>query len=234
MPIDDPFLIVFHVREGSVAVTEQGNVELGHGVAVSPSVLQRMCCTSMIQAMLVGDDGRRPLDLGRSQRLAQPKQKVALSAGYECCDFPGCDVAVRFCQFHHVRRWGRDGGTTDLANIRPLCRRHHSLVHEGGWELVIDPHGRLVAISPTGRRHDRADPLTDEAVSKKSMVARLAEMGFDFEDEERLDEIGGRWRGERMTKWAREEIGFAHAMADAGEGRVVDGVFVTNPPPLRT
>ena len=103
VPIDDPFLIVFHVREGSAAVDEAGRIDLGGGVAVSPRVLQRMCCTSMIQAMLLGDDGRRPLDLGRRARVAQPKQKVALASMYETCDFPGCEVSVRWCQFHHVR-----------------------------------------------------------------------------------------------------------------------------------
>lgn len=143
-------------------------MDLGAGIAVAPAVLKRLCCSSMIQAMLVGDDGRRPLDLGRRARLVQPKQKLALSSMFDSCAFPGCDIPVRWCQFHHVRWWGRDGGATDLDNLRPLCRRHHALVHEGGWELEIDPTGRLVAGSPRGGRFDGSPILTDEVVSAES------------------------------------------------------------------
>jgi hypothetical protein len=235
VPVDDPFLIVFHVQEGTAAVDEKGNVDLGGGVSVTPAVLKRLCCSSMVQAMLVGDDGRRPLDLGRRARLVQPKQKTALAAMYPACEFPGCEVPVRWCQFHHVRWWNRDGGSSDLDNLRPLCRRHHSLVHEGGWELVIDPSDRLVAISPRGRRFDGSQVLTDEAVSHESMVADLEAMGFNFDDAERLESLGGRWRGERLTRWARETIFFTHAAADRGRLTNVDGSFsATEGPPLRT
>lgn len=237
IPMDDPYLIVFHVREGSAEVDEKGRVDLGGGIAVAPSVLKRLCCSSMIQAMLVGDDGSRPLDLGRRARVAQPKQKLALSTMYDSCGFPGCEIPVRWCQFHHVRWWDRDGGPTDLDNLRPLCRRHHSLVHEGGWELEIDPAGRLVAVSPRGRRFDGSQVLSDEAVSAESMIAELEAMGFDFDDPERLDQIAGRWGGERINKWAREEIGWAHVMSAEGRGELVGGSFRATEgptPPLRT
>ena len=76
---------------------------------------------------------------------------------------------------------------------------------------------------------------TDEAVSHETMIGDLERMGFDFDDTERLEQIGGRWRGERMTSWARAEIGWAHAMADAGRGTMEDGSFsATEGPPLRT
>ena len=106
-------------------------------------------------------------------------------------------------------------------------------MHEGGWELVIDSRGRLVAISPRGRRFDGSQGLTDEAVSAESMVAQLEAMGFDFGDSERLEQLGGRWRGERMTAWARQEIEWALAMANEGRGAMVDGSFMATEPPLR-
>ena len=213
VPLDDPFLIVFHVREGAAFVEDSGDVNLGNGLSVSPAVLQRLCCTSMIQAMLMGDDGRRPLDLGRSKRLADDKQKLALSALFDGCEFPGCEVPIRWCQFHHLEHWGRDLGKSDLSNFRPLCRRHHSLAHEGGWELVLGHRGDLVAISPNGRRFDSSQMLTDEAVSREAMIASLADLGFDFDDPDRASTIAGRWGGERIDAWARAEIG--SAIADA-------------------
>jgi hypothetical protein len=35
-----------------------------------------------------------------------------------------------------------------MANLVLLCRRHHRLVHEGGWRLAWEEHGELVAIPP--------------------------------------------------------------------------------------
>ncbi len=127
---------------------------------------------------------------------------------------------------------GRPTSTTSA----PLCRRHHSLVHEGGWELEIGPGGRVVAVSPRGRRHDGSQVLTDEAVSAESMVAQLESMGFDFDDPERIDQIGGRWRNERVGKWAREELEWAHAdgRRRAGlPGAGIGGAGAVSPP-MRT
>jgi hypothetical protein len=234
VPIDDPFLIVFHVQEGAASIDGHGNVDLGNGFSLAPSVVKRLCCSSMIQAMLVGDDGRRPLDLGRTARLASAKQKIALTSLYDSCAFPGCDVPVRWCPFHHVAWWDRDGGPSDLANFRPLCRRHHSLVHEGHWKLELGADDRVVAISPRGKRFDAATPLTDEAVSAEAMVAHLEDMGFDFEDTERFEQIGGRWRGERMTRWARDELIWAHAAADRGDVSVDGRTYDVSEDPMRT
>lgn len=60
-------------------------------------------------------------------------------------------------------------------------------------------------------------------------------MGFDFDDPERLDQIADRWGGERIKKWAREQIGWAHVMSTQGQGSLVGGSFqATETPPLRT
>ena len=50
---------------------------------------------------------------------------------------------------HHIR-WWRDGGTTDPDNLVLLCGRHHRLVHEGGWKIIVDPCG-AGELSPTFR-----------------------------------------------------------------------------------
>ncbi len=90
------------------------------------------------------------LDLGRTTRLANRAQRRALRALYRGCGVPGCDVTFDRCKIHHIR-WWRHGGVTDLANLLPLCHRHHHLVHDGGWQLHLGPNRELTVTTPSGR-----------------------------------------------------------------------------------
>jgi hypothetical protein len=58
-------------------------------------------------------------------------------------------VAFSQCRIHHVEWWTR-GGTTVIANLLPLCERHHHLVHEGRWNLTIDDRRRVTWYRPDG------------------------------------------------------------------------------------
>jgi hypothetical protein len=57
-------------------------------------------------------------------------------------------------------RWWRNGGTTDFANLLPLCNRHHHLVHEGGWKLTLTPDRTLTITLPDGRTMSTGPPGT--------------------------------------------------------------------------
>ena len=50
--------------------------------------------------------------------------------------FPGC-THTRYVDAHHVRQWV-EGGETSLANTLLLCGHHHTLVHEGGFRVVVE------------------------------------------------------------------------------------------------
>ena len=191
---DSPYTVVVHVKEASALVGDDGVVELENGLRLDPATLQRLACDSVLQALVVGVDGR-PLDLGRRVRTANRKQRRALRAMYPTCQFPGCDVSVRYCEFHHLDHWGF-GGRSDLHVFRPLCRRHHHLVHEGGWTLAADALGGLAAMPPDERRTlVNAPPLTDTPLNASPLG------GWTPEDAA-LDWLGGRWRGEPMNNWA--------------------------------
>jgi hypothetical protein len=58
-----------------------------------------------------------------------------LTARDRGCVFPGCGRPPEWTDGHHIRHWIH-GGPTTLENLALLCRRHHRLVHEGGWQLV--------------------------------------------------------------------------------------------------
>lgn len=81
------------------------------------------------------------LDLGRSTRLANRAQRRVLRALHPTCVVPGCEVHFDRCDIHHIT-WWRHGGTTDLANLAPICLRHHDCVHRVGWVLNLDEKRR--------------------------------------------------------------------------------------------
>ena len=68
---------------------------------------------------------------------------------YRTCGHPGCTVRFADCEIHHVIDWDHHG-PTDLANLLPLCTRHHHLVHEGGWRLTLHPDRTITLHRPDG------------------------------------------------------------------------------------
>ena len=65
---------------------------------------------------------------------------------------------------HHIRHWVQ-GGETSLANLVSLCRRHHRLVHEGGYGVVRLDDGAFAFTQPEGaipawERLPAIDPAT--------------------------------------------------------------------------
>jgi len=55
--------------------------------------------------------------------------------------FSGC-TNDRFVDGHHIQHWA-DGGETSLDNLVLLCRRHHHLVHEGGFTCEKTNDGEI-------------------------------------------------------------------------------------------
>ena len=68
---------------------------------------------------------------------------------YRRCAIDGCPVGFDKCQIHHVH-WFRNLGLTNIDNLLPVCNRHHHLVHEGGWQLALDPRRNLTVTFPDG------------------------------------------------------------------------------------
>jgi len=89
------------------------------------------------------------LDLGRTTRLANTAQRRALRALYSTCTVPGCRVPYDRCKLHHIT-WWRNGGTTDLSNLAPLCTTHHTNIHHDGWTITLGPNRELRLELPDG------------------------------------------------------------------------------------
>ena len=87
-------------------------------------------------AVALLDENGVPLNVGREKRLFTPGIRKALVLRDRGCAFPGCGAPPSWCDGHHVDHW-EHGGQTCLDNGVLLCRRHHMLIHHGGWEVFI-------------------------------------------------------------------------------------------------
>jgi hypothetical protein len=68
------------------------------------------------------------------------------------CQFPGCNRPAEFADLDHRIPFAT-GGRTTAANLWCLCRHHHRLKHEGGWQIHPNPDHSWTWTSPTGRRY---------------------------------------------------------------------------------
>ncbi len=81
------------------------------------------------------------LDLGRTRRIANTHQTLALIARDGGCSFPGCNHPPEWCERHHVIS-RRDNGYTNLRNLTLLCSYHHRHFLDRGL-AGPDQHRRL-------------------------------------------------------------------------------------------
>jgi HNH endonuclease len=130
-----------HADESALTADGEGGCSLEEGSALAPETARRLACDSSI------------VRGGRKTRTLAPALRRALRARDRGCRFPGCENR-RFLDAHHIQHWAK-GGETTLENLLFLCRRHHRLVHEGGYS--VDHQGRFS--DPWGRRLPEVPPL---------------------------------------------------------------------------
>ncbi len=144
------YQVLLHVEpETLTAAGDSGRSELEDGTRVSAETSRRLSCDAGI-VRITHDDKGSVMSAGRRTRTIPPAIRRALDARDVGCRFPGC--GLRFTDAHHVRHWA-DGGETSLGNCLLLCRHHHRLVHEGGWQVVWWGDGTPAFFDPRGGTH---------------------------------------------------------------------------------
>ncbi|MEO8107223.1 MAG: DUF222 domain-containing protein, partial [Actinomycetes bacterium] len=119
-----------------------------------PTSVDRVSCDATFLPVLLDPKGP-PMALGRTQRLFTADQRRLLALRDGGCRFPGCSRPPAHTDAHHVLHWST-GGATDVENAALLCRFHHRLVHEGGWQVLcsdagLQAHGSLTFKGPRGQ-----------------------------------------------------------------------------------
>ena len=108
----------------------------GQTASVSIATAERFACADGFVPILFDKDGGQVMNVGRDERLFTPRQRVGLAARDGGCRFPDCDRPPSWTEAHHINEWDRDHGRTDIADGVLLCRHHHLLVHNNGWQVT--------------------------------------------------------------------------------------------------
>ncbi len=127
------------------------------GVVVTLPTALRLLCSGTQTPILVGSTGQ-PLDVGRAQRLFTARQRIALAARDGGCRWPGCERPPSWCEAHHIDHWHRDDGQTDVDAGILLCRHHHLLLHDQGWNIVRSRESADYSLVPPRSIDPRENP----------------------------------------------------------------------------
>jgi hypothetical protein len=148
------------------------------GDIVSAATAQRLACDGATTEVTLDTSGR-PLDVGREHRTFTPRQRTALAVRDGACMFGDCSTEPAMAEAHHIVPWA-DGGRTDLANGILLCKFHHLLTHNNGWQIRLTGHTYWLIPPPD------VDPdQTPREMHTKNPVLR--ELHRDFENEHERD-----------------------------------------------
>lgn len=117
-----------------------GVASFGSEGRISAGEARRLACHANILPMVLG--GRSEvLDLGRSARLYNRPQRLAMAVRDRQCRAEGCDIPAAWCEAHHARSpWVR-GGATDLDDGELLCSWHHHRAHDDRYLHSRLPNG---------------------------------------------------------------------------------------------
>ena len=108
---------------------------------------QLLCDSSLVATLFAGKN--RVLDANDAAQRFSKRQRRAIAARDHHCVFPGCRRRPQHCDVHHLDERA-NGGPTRVSNGCLLCRFHHRLLHQHGWNLHQDTDGTWVATDPHG------------------------------------------------------------------------------------
>lgn len=156
----DRYQVVVHVG------AERNDPHLDNGPHVTAVTSKRIACDCS-RTVIQEDENGEPPNIGRRSRTIPPPMRRALKARDGGCRFLGC-TNHKFVYGHHIIHWS-DGGETSLENLVLLCRYHHHLVHEGGFDCKRSKDGEIWFEDGKSRRLD-AFPKHNSVTLEESLA----------------------------------------------------------------
>src|SRR6267143_2073316 len=119
--------------------------ELETGGLVPAETVRRIACDAALSR--ITGRGELEAEISRASRSTPAATRRAVAARDRTCVAGSCDRPPQWTDCHHLQHWTQ-GGPTKLPNLVLLCRRHHRMVHEGGWRLRRGEQGRWELVPP--------------------------------------------------------------------------------------
>ena len=154
------------LRSGNGAAVIEGNPS-----PVSADTARRLVCSGGTQELITTENGG-PLDLGRTKRLFNRAQHEALAARDGGCMWPDCNRPPSWTEAHHIDQFKRDGGKTNIADGICLCKFHHLLLHNNGWQIRRIGNDYLLIPPPMVDPAETPIPLETKSLIIKKLRAR--------------------------------------------------------------
>lgn len=145
---------------GSGSAAQGFGVIESTGTTVAGGTAEAALCDARWQEVTIDECGN-PLDVGRTRRLFDRRQREALAVRDGGCTWPECLQPPAFAEAHHIEQWKRDRGRTDLDNGILLCKFHHLLLHNNHWEIHRDAEGRYWLTPPNAVDPNRVAVLLE-------------------------------------------------------------------------
>lgn len=178
-PIVRMLVLQTDLDEHSALSSASGPARTGHGYIegeidpVSIHTIERAICTGIIQPILFDHTGHA-LDIAPDRRLFSRKQRIALAVTFGGCVFPGCDRPPSWTEAHHINHVVRDHGKTITADGVLLCKHHHLLTHNNGWEITRTGAEYWLIPPPKIDRHQTPILLTKRSPAHANLTHATA------------------------------------------------------------
>lgn len=157
-------------------------------VPVSAETARRIACDA--GRVRITHRSSQILSVGRKTRTIPPPIRRALEFRDQGCRFPGC--TSKHCDAHHIVHWA-DGGETKLSNLVLLCRRHHRLLHEGGFCVRMSEAGAVQFFHRRGRPLEQSPaPPPVGLHAARELVEHLENAGILITGRESMPSWDGR------------------------------------------
>lgn len=134
------------------------------GVALTVPDLLQLAGEAEIYPVVLTQHGVL-LDMGRSRRIANKHQTIALIARDGGCSFPGCDHPPEFCERHHILPW-QDNGATEVRNLTLLCAYHHHNFLNRGWQVSLNADGLPEWLPPRWINPDQSPRINNRIIAR--------------------------------------------------------------------
>jgi hypothetical protein len=159
------YQVVVHVEADALVAPEAAGCRLEDGPALHTETVRRIACDASLVTSLERDG--EPLNVGRKRRTVPAALRRALERRDRRCRYPGCEHRLAL-DAHHLQHWAQ-GGETKLENLVLLCRRHHQLLHEGGYDAHVLADGSIAFETRWG------EPIPDVPRPPPGSLERLLE-----------------------------------------------------------